>query len=162
MTKTEVAVRRTDSISDEIAQRHEKIRRRAYELFQSSGDGLAAEFDHWLKAERELSLPPSIQLRQADGKFEVEAALPGVDPKSVDVQATTEDVLITAERSDSAAKADASSKPADAMGSVKYFAAIHFPAPIDPTNVKANYRQGLLHLTAAIAKPQTTKVEVRV
>jgi hypothetical protein len=37
---------------------HERVRRRAYELWESEGCPAGREYDHWLQAERELTVPP--------------------------------------------------------------------------------------------------------
>jgi HSP20 family molecular chaperone IbpA len=38
---------------------------------------------------------------------------------------------------------------------------IHLPEQIDPETAKAEYRNGLLRLTASIAKPTTTTIPVQ-
>jgi HSP20 family molecular chaperone IbpA len=43
----------------------------------------------------------------------------------------------------------------------KVFRSIHLPEQIDPETAKAEYRNGLLRLTASIAKPTTTKIPVQ-
>jgi HSP20 family molecular chaperone IbpA len=46
----------------------------------------------------------------------------------------------------------------------KAFRSVHLPARIDPHSVKAEYRNGMLHLTAAIANgaaPGVTQVDDR-
>jgi HSP20 family protein len=162
MAKAEVAVTNTDSIIDEIMRRQEMIARRAFELFKTHEDMFSADFDDWLQAERELFPQPSIELRKADGHFEIDAALPGVDPKKVDVKVTAEDVLITAEREPTKAEPmTAASAGMTSDGKVRYFRSIHLPEPIDPNNVKADYKQGLLHLSALIVKPEPRTIEVR-
>ena len=159
MEKTEVAVKPAESILDQVGQRIEKIRRRAFELFKSRDESLDAQLDDWLQAERELSLP-TIDLQQKDGKFEIEAALPGMDARDLKVEATPEELLITAEH----AVAGAASGNDDASGQSmsQLFGAVHFPSPIDPNTVTANYRKGLLRVSATMAAPLAARnVEVR-
>ena len=98
MAKAEIAVTNTSSIIEEIMRRQDMVARRAFELFQSHMDSFNAELDDWLMAERELAMPPEIQLRRQNGQFEIDAAMPDVDPKKLDVKVTPEDVLISAER----------------------------------------------------------------
>jgi HSP20 family molecular chaperone IbpA len=43
----------------------------------------------------------------------------------------------------------------------KMFRSVHLPDKIDPETAKAEYRNGLLRLTASIAKPMTTKIPVQ-
>jgi HSP20 family protein len=161
MSKAEISITNTNSIIDEIMRRQEMIARRAFELFKNHEDMFSADFDDWLQAERELFPQPSIELRKMDNHFEIDAALPGVDPKKVDVKVTAEDVLITGEREvprAGAMTAEAAGKTSD--GKVQYFRSIHLPEPIDPNNVKADYRQGLLHLSAPIVKTEPRTIEV--
>jgi|CXWL01.1.fsa_nt_gi HSP20 family protein len=157
----EIAVRQTHSILDEVAQIHEMIRRRAFEMFESRGDSSFGEMDDWLNAERELSLQPKLEIRRSDGRFEIEADLPGVNPKDLDVKVTGQDVLITAHRHETSGNGHAKGevKPevkenARAESFLKLFGAIHFPELIDPEAVKAEYRKGHLRLTAPVAKPK--------
>jgi HSP20 family protein len=162
MKKTELAVRRTDSILDEVSEHFDMIRHRAFELFRNRGDSWAGELDDWLNAEREVSSEPAIKLRRANGSFEIDANLPGIDPKNLDVQVTAEDVLIKAMREETPpAKAEAGGAGRPDGSSLQFFGSIHLPALINPDGVKADYRAGVLHLTAPIVEPVMKKIEVR-
>jgi HSP20 family protein len=165
MAQALVSVTNTNSILDELMSRQEAIAQRAYGLFCGHADRFAADLDDWLQAERELFPEPAIELRKADGHFDIEAALPGVDPKKVDVKVTAEDVLITAVREEREERKEEPETAAAAGrapgGTRRYFRAIHLPEPIDPGQVKADYRQGLLHLTAPIVKAEARTIEVR-
>lgn len=163
MAKAEVSVTNTTSIIDEIMRRQDMIARRAFEIFQGHMDSFNAELDDWLKAERELAMPPEVQLRREDGRFEIDAEMPDIDPRKLDVKVTPEDVLITAERE--AVKAEGKSaaeagKTTD--GALRYFSAIHLPEPIDPGAVEASFKKGVLHLTAKLAKTEPRNIEVRI
>lgn len=166
MKKTEVAIRPMDSILDEVSAHFDEIRRRAFEIFNSAEGSMMGELDHWLAAERELSMEPSLEVRRADGKFEIDATLPGVDPKDLDVQVTSEDVLIQTKRLESK-EADAGAgdkaKKAEKLqmeNVVQLFRAVHLPLPINPDGVKADYKEGVLHLTAPIVEPVMRKIEI--
>jgi HSP20 family protein len=162
MKKTELAVRRTDSILDEVSEHFDMIRHRAFELFRNRGDSWAGELDDWLNAERLVSSEPAIKLRRANGSFEIDANLPGVDPRNLDVQVTAEDVLIKARREEAPpAKAEAGAAGGPDGSSLQFFGSVHLPALINPDGVKADYRAGVLHLTAPIVEPVMKKIEVR-
>lgn len=164
MKKTELDVRRTDSILDEVSEHFDMIRHRAFELFRNRGDSWAGELDDWLNAERDISSEPAIELRRANGSFEIEAKLPGVDPRNLDVQVTAEDVLIQARREQTppAAKAEAATAGRPDGSSLQFFGSVHLPSLINPDGVKADYRAGVLHLTAPIVEPVMKKIEVSV
>ncbi len=111
-------------------QRQDMIARRAFELFQDHMTSFNAELDDWLKAERELAMPPQIQFRREDGHFEIDAAMPGVDPKKLDVKVTSEDVLITAERETLKPEGKTAAEAGQTSdGTMRYFSAIHLPEP---------------------------------
>ncbi len=149
MTKKAIAITRINSIGDQLAQWHDEIRVRAFYTFLGRGSSDGAELDDWLTAERELALEPAIEVRQEDGRLEIIAPLPDVDPRTLDVQVTSEDVLIKAElEAGRLAEGDAASVGAP----WRVFRAIRLPAPIDPDRVKAAYSNGHLRLTAPIVE----------
>ncbi|MEO8501565.1 MAG: Hsp20/alpha crystallin family protein [Vicinamibacteria bacterium] len=161
MAKAEVSITNTDFIVDEIMRRQELIARRAFELFRGHEALFIADFDDWLQAENELFPQPSIDVRKLDNHFEIDAALPGVDPKKLDVKVTAEDVLITGERE--APKAEPMTAVAAGTtsdGRMQYFRSIHLPEPIDPSRVKAHYKHGHLHVSAPIMKLEPKAIEV--
>ncbi len=160
MATNDIALRKAETIFNELEQLHNAINRRAYDLFRKRGDLWGGPLADWLNAERQLVWQPAIELRQKDNQFEVLAATPGVEAKDLDVQITPEDVLI---------KADIGHKHTPEEGAVQrceftggqLFRSIRFPEKIDPDSATAEYRNGMLRLTASIAKPATQKIEIK-
>jgi HSP20 family protein len=89
-------------------------------------------------------------LRETDGAFHLEAALPGVDPKDIDIEVTPEDIVLKAEVQ----------HHQEGKGTVHFcefhrgnlFRSIHLPRKINPDKVKAEFKNGMLRLTAEIAE----------
>jgi HSP20 family molecular chaperone IbpA len=161
MARGDIAVKKADTIFDELDRLHQVISRRAYDLFRNGGTLWGNALTDWLTAERELISKPAVELRQKDNQFEVLAALPGVEAKDLDVQITPDDVLIKAETSHEHA-ADAGKVHVCEFEGGKIFRSVHFPEKIDPNSAKAEYQNGVLRLTAAIAKAATAqKVEIK-
>jgi HSP20 family protein len=154
MAKNEIEVRKTESIFDELDRLHQAVSQRAYDLFRSGNWGGA--LGDWLSAERDLITKPAIELSEKDGQFEVMAALPGVDAKDLDVQITATDLLIKGETTHEK-KTDKGTVHVSEFSSGRVFRSIHFPKPIDPDTVKAECKDGILRLTAAIAKSASAK-----
>ena len=75
---------RKDSIVEQLEQLHQRIARRAYDLFQSR-DGWGDAIGDWFSAERELVWRPAVELREQDGTFTLSAALPGIDARDITV-----------------------------------------------------------------------------
>jgi len=65
-------------------------------------------------------------------------------------------------------KADIHHKHAPGEGAVKVceftggqlFRSVHFPEKVDPDSAAADYRNGMLRVTASIAKPAQKRVEI--
>ena len=159
MARNDVALRKAETIFNELDQLHTAIRQRAYDLFRNRGHLWGGPLADWLNAERQLVWKPAIEVRQKDSQFEVRAATPGVEAKDLDVQITPEDMLI---------KADIQHKHTPEEGAVQVceftagqlFRSVHFPEKIDPDSAMAEYRNGMLRVTASIAKPAAQKVEI--
>ena len=161
MKFTALKTRRAERLVDEVERLQRQITERAYEMFRTRGALLGAALDDWLAAERQTIWKPAIELCQKDNTFVIEAAVAGVDPRELDIQVTPDTVLI---------KADTTHAHAEKKGTVHVcefepgplFRLVHLPATIDPNGVKAEYRNGLLRITAAIAAAKRAKtVEVQ-
>lgn len=156
MARNDVTLRKAESIFNELDQLQTAISRRAYDLFRNRGDLWGGPLADWFNAERQLIWKPAIELRQKNSQFEVLAATPGVEPKDLDVQITPEDMLI---------KADIHHKHTPEEGAVQVceftggqlFRSVHFPDKVDPDSATAEYRNGLLRITASIVKPAAQK-----
>ncbi len=161
MARGDIEVKKTETMFNELDRLHQAISRRAYDLFRNGGTLWSSALTDWLTAEQELVSKPAVELRQKDTQFEVLAALPGIEAKDLDVQITPEDLLIKAETTHEHTT-DTGTVHLCEFDSGKIFRSIHFPEKIDPNSAKAEYRNGMLRLTAAIAKAATAqKVEIK-
>jgi len=156
MARNDIALHQAETLFNELDHLHTAISRPAYDLFRDRGSLWGGPLADWLNAERQLVWKPAIELRQKDGQFEVLAATPGVEAKDLDVQITPEDMLI---------KADIHHKHEPEEGAVQVceftpgqlFRSVHFPETVDPDSATAEYRNGMLCVTASIAKPAVHK-----
>lgn len=161
MAKNEIAVRRSDTIFEEIDQLHKAISQRAYEFFRNASWSDA--LDNWLKAENELITKPAVELIQKDGRLDVLAAVPGVDMKDLVVEVTPEELLIKGQTSHEKTS-DTGEVHVSEIRTGQVFRSIRFPEAIDTNTAKAGSKDGMLRLTMAIAKNATTtakKVDVK-
>lgn len=153
---TALKIRRAETFLHEIEQVQKRVTNRAYEIFHDRGAAWGAALNDWLAAERQAVWKPPIEVCQKDNLFVVEAALAGLEPRQLDIQVTHDTLLI---------KADIAHAHPETKGIVhvcefqpgQLFRAIKLPAPIDPDSVKAEYRDGLLRVTATIAAEQRGK-----
>jgi HSP20 family protein len=156
MSKSEtLPVRKTESILDKIQDAENRIRARAFELFSGNGS-FGRDLDNWLKAEDELTMRPSIELREKDKQFILKISVPGVEPKTIDIEATPDAILVKAElhHEHDAQEGDVH---VSEFRSGSLFRAVTLPKKIDPDRVKAEVKNGVLLLTADIAEPSRVK-----
>jgi HSP20 family molecular chaperone IbpA len=159
MARQHVALTKKDSILGELDQLRADVSRRAFELFQSHHRFWTRSLDDWLRAEQQLVWRPAVALRQRDNELELLAALSGVEPKDLDIQVTPDDILITAAGRHEHGPEKGTVHLCE-FSHGKLFRPVHLPHSIDPDSVKAEYRNGLLRLTARMAKAEPRKIVV--
>jgi len=147
----DVAVRKTESLWNEMERIQERIKRRAYELFLASGGIPGRELENWTAAEREIVWKPALELKEKDKQFEVTVAMAGVDPRDLTIEVTAEDLLIKGETHHEHYEEKGEIYACEFEGG-DLFRAIHFPKKISPDKVKAQFKNGLLTLTAPVAE----------
>src|SRR5262245_56531790 len=92
-----VSIRKLSSVFDEIKDMQDLIMRRAYEIFEQNGSISGRDLENWTQAEQELVWRPPFELCEKDGKFQLEAAIAGVEAKDIDIEVTAEDIILKAE-----------------------------------------------------------------
>jgi HSP20 family protein len=141
----------TASIFQETENLYDRIRKRAFAIFEgrNGGDGFATE--DWLKAERDLLFSCESELVEQDGKFEVKMNAPGFEPNDVKVTALPDALIVSASSSHTHEK-DKGDVSFCEFGQKSLFRRFDLPEQIDPDNVTAELNKGVLHLTAPKAK----------
>jgi len=151
-----VPIRKPSSIVDQMREMQDRIMRRAYEIFEHNGSRLGQDMDNWAQAEREMIWKPAFELSEKDGRFQLEAAISGLEPKEIVVEVTPEDIVLRAETQHSHVEQKGIVHYCE-FGSGKMFRVIHLPKTINPDKVKAEFKNGLLRLTAEIAENTRAK-----
>jgi HSP20 family molecular chaperone IbpA len=153
-----VALIRSSSIVDELEQVHHRISERAYERYRTS-DGCGTPDEDWLKAERELFWQPAVEVRRKDSRFEVRAAVAGVDAKDLSITVSPEHLVIKGNGAHVHQASDVTVHSCEFSGG-QLFRVVPFPEPVVPEDVTAECRNGLLTVTAPIpgSKPATRPV----
>jgi HSP20 family protein len=155
-----VLTRQTTSIVDQLEKLHQRIARRAYELFEGRNGG-DDSFADWLSAEQELVSKPAVELREHDGLFTITAALPGVEPKDITVDIAPQDVVITASTEHTHSE-DKGQVHRCEFTSGQVFRSFPLPKTVDGTKAKAEYHNGMLSITVPIAaEARAKRVDVK-
>jgi len=148
-----VVVQKTDTsekhlpILDEIAQRFEEVRRRAFELFENRGCEIGRGLEDWLKAEREILGSPAAQLAEKDSSYELQVALPGFDAHDVQVTATPSEIIVHA-ASSKEKKSGKENLVWTEFAANDVYRQVHTPKQINADKTTAVLEKGLLRITA--------------
>src|SRR5687768_8261382 len=137
-----VQPKKVETVLDEVDRIEKQIMKRAYDLFLNRGALDGRDLEDWFTAEKELTWKPAVELFEKEGEFVVEAALPGVEAKDLDVQATPNDLLIKATTSHTHNEEERKVHLCE-FRSGELFRRVHFPKKVDPNGVKSGYSNGL-------------------
>jgi HSP20 family protein len=139
----------------------DRIRNRAYDLFESRGRTIGRDLEHWLAAEHELAWKPPIEILERNGQFSIRIAIPEVDSKDIDMEVTPEYLLLKAEVLHEHHEDEGKLHVCEFRRG-NLFRSIRFPKEIDPGGVKAELKNGMLQVTARIAgESRAKKVELK-
>ncbi|MGB7413574.1 MAG: Hsp20/alpha crystallin family protein [Thermosynechococcaceae cyanobacterium] len=103
---------------------------------------------------RDFSVPAA-ELSHDDEAVYLKLEVPGIDANDLDVQVTEKTVSISGERK-AAMQADDNTRSEFNYG--KFQRVIPLPARVDNTQVTADYKDGILHLTLPKAEAEKNKV----
>jgi len=130
-----------------------RIRIRAFELFEKSGEARGNDAENWVKAEEELLQIPHSKLESKDGLVFLHTTILGHHEQELKVVALPNALIVIGEP-----KHRHSKNHLAAIGAKRIFQRIDLREPIDTKSVHAEFENGLLTVTAnklAVAKSQT-------
>jgi len=149
-TRVPVKQERIGALMDRVRRVHDRITERAFEVFQQNGSRSGTELDDWIAAEQALVWQPSLDISETDGTYTIRAAVPGMAPENLEVTTTSDQVVISGERQHSQEETRGRVHVSEfSAGSL--FRRVHYPGPVDPSGVRATFRNGILEITAPAA-----------
>jgi HSP20 family protein len=155
-----IRFRTVDTVLDDVEAMQRRIAARAAEIFRDRGGALGHAVEDWLSAERETMWRPAMEMVRTADAFVVEIAAAGVDPKLFDLRVTATELLLTADVHHSDAEQEGDVVLCEFVKG-PLFRSCTFPEPVDPEQVTAESRNGMLRITAPLAV-RRTKVDVQV
>lgn len=87
-----------DRLLEEMSEWSSRIAQRAYDLFAASGFTNGHDLEDWLKAERELLKPVSLEIEDSDSEVFVKAEVPGFDAKDLNIRINGSHLVIEGKR----------------------------------------------------------------
>lgn len=145
LTASGTFVERTRQISAAVA-------RRAYELFEARGSEHGHDCEDWFRAESELLTPIPATVVDTDGGFTVTAEVPGFTGKDVEVLAEPRRLIIRAKKQETVEQEKERTAFRGTMSN-EMFRVLELPHEIDPDNMTAAIKNGVLEVSLAKVNP---------
>ena len=118
----------------------------------------SSPFDLFERLDQQLASAqrvPNAEIHETETSYTVRLELPGVHRQSIDIKATDRNLVISAERP--ATKAHDNNTPLlSEFRSGTWSRSFRFPHSLNRDQLKANYRDGILEITAGKAVEHTT------
>ena len=132
----------------------ERVRQRAFEIFENRGSTIGNDLDDWFKAEHELIWAPAADLIEKDGKFELQITVPGFEANQVNVTAFPDSVVVHADCTHKHEQSEGDLHFCE-CGERRLYRRLVLPSRINVDKVTAALDKGVLRITAD--KTQATK-----
>jgi HSP20 family protein len=151
---SQVAIEKVDvkkdaapSVFEELRALSERIRQRAFEIFEGRRDSDGTAVSDWLAAERDLLRIPESEMIEKDGEYDVRVSAPGFEPEEVQVTALPDALIVKAVSTHKHDKSEGDVRFCE-FGQKTLFRRFDLPEEIDLDRVKASLDNGVLSLTA--------------
>jgi HSP20 family protein len=155
---SQVAVEKVDvkkdaapSVFEEIRALSERIRQRAFDIFEHRRDSDGTAVSDWLAAERDLLGIPESEMIEKDGEYDVRLSAPGFEPAEVQVTALNDALIVKAVSTHQHDKSEGDVRFCE-FGQKTLFRRFDLPEEIDIDRVKASLDNGVLSLVAPKVK----------
>ena len=143
MSSTSISIQTPDrpentAILDAVHNALDRIRARAYELFEERGGWPHAELEDWFRAEQDLFQCPDCRLHESSGSFTVEMSAPGFSANQLGV--ALEDGFVNVHgRSETQSQTEYQSQ--------ELFRRFGLPEGVDQERIQASLSNGTLKIT---------------
>lgn len=136
---------RVGALREEIKQMCESVAQRAFQIFQSNGEVLGHDVEHWLQAERELFHPVHLDLSESAKAFTIRAEVPGFTANELEVNIDGQRVTISGRREKREEHKENKSVYSEYCSS-QLLRAVDLPETVNAGAVTATLKDGILEL----------------
>jgi HSP20 family protein len=128
------------------------------EQFQAMVDRMFGEFPRFADIPRwtTLTAPPALDLYETEGKYTVEIAVPGYDPKEINVEVSGNALTVSGQHVETTEKKEAKYHRKE-MRRGSFSRTVTLPQDIDSETVEADIQKGVLKIELSPIKPIAAK-----
>lgn len=120
-------------------------------------DSLSSRRDEDMMQMQQMSFSPAAEMEETENAINLKLEIPGMEAKDLDVQVTKEAVMISGERK-SESKSEQNGMTRSEFRYGRFSRTIPLPTRVDNTNVKGDYKDGILKLEIPKAEEEKNKV----
>jgi len=135
----------------EIEGLTQRIRERAFELYENRDRGAGRELEDWVNAEREYLVQPEAELIEHEARYEIRVRAPGFEQSDVVVSVLPKGLIVRAAAVHNHHRSDGEVRFSE-FGEKVLLRRFDFGEEIDRMKVTANLNRGVLHVRAMKAK----------
>jgi HSP20 family protein len=128
----------------------ERLQHQMNRLFDESLAPTLGEVQHWLNN-------PAVEISETEDALELKLEIPGIEAKDLDIQVSKDSVSVSGERKQES-KTEEKGITRSEFRYGKFQRVIPLPVRVDNTQVKAEYKEGILHLNLPKAEEEKNKV----
>ena len=151
-------------IFEEFGQLADRIRKRAFSLFDGRGRRPGHALDDWLRAEREICWPAA-ELSERDDEYNLEVALAGFEPGDIEITATPSELIVKASHESKRKKKEKREGAKvrwSEFRSEDVYRHVELPKAVDVDRISANFENGLLRIMAPKVKTNEASKQINV
>jgi HSP20 family protein len=155
------AVVETEKMFERFAETSREIARRAFDFFQERGREFGTQLDDWFKAESEVLRQAPVDITETSENINVRLAVPGFKPEEIELSIKDDQLFMSGETRSEDKKEDEMTFYSE-WKSNRFCRQFTLPSHVDPENVSAELKDGILMITLQKVEPrEPSKIEVK-
>jgi HSP20 family protein len=143
-------------VLEELKSTFDKIRKRAFELFERRGEAPGFDVEDWVRAEHDLFWVPQAELVETETEFKIKVGIPGFEAKDLNITAQPAEIVIQGNAEKREEKTEKGFSYSE-FGAKSLYRRFTFTTPIEMGAVTAKIENGLL--TIVVGKKKEDKKE---
>jgi len=144
-------------VLEEIRATFDKIRKRAFELFERRGGLPGFDVEDWIQAEHDLFWVPQAELAETEAEFKIKVGVPGFETKDLEITAQPREILIQGNAEKHGEKTERGVTYSE-FGTKSLYRRFPLAAAIEIGSVTANVENGMLTVVAPKKKEAGKKI----
>lgn len=138
-------IKPSSSFFKTMDQLQEKIRNRAYEIFQERDDSDGDHMSDWFAAESDVLSDMALRVEEDDDQYVVEGDLPQFSPDEIDVQIEGNTLSVAGTHTESSSKKTDGGK-SESRSEINFLRRMSLSDDIDGDRIEARFEDGKLRV----------------